>query len=96
MKLTADQVKKVAQLANLPLTEDEQEKYSEQISGILEYIKKLEKVSTDKISPTFNTTGLENSLSEDRLNTSITQEQALSNGKNTSAGQFITKGVFDE
>lgn len=96
MKLTAGQVKKVAQLANLPLTEDEEEKYSEQISGILEYMEQLEKVPTGKISSTFNTTGLENSLSGDKLNISITQEQALSNGKNISDGQFITKGVFDE
>lgn len=96
MKLTHDQVQKVAQLANLPLTDNEQEIYSEQLSAILGYFEQLEKIPTNTIESTFNTTGIDNVFSEDKVNTHITQDQALSNGVNIAKGLFITKGVFDE
>ena len=40
--LTKDEVKHVAKLANLPLTSEEEEKYSGQLSKILDYVDQLE------------------------------------------------------
>lgn len=96
MKLTSDQVKHVAKLANLPLTEEEIEKYSEQLSKILDYIELLNKVDTKDIKPTFNTTGRTNITHPDNPSISLTQEAALSNAKNKKNGYFVTKGVFNE
>ncbi len=94
--LTKDQVKHVAKLANLPLTEDEIEKYSKQLSKILDYIESLNKVNTENVEPTFNTTGLENIMSEDKVSNSLTQEESLSNASKKDKGFFVTKGVFNE
>ena len=41
MKLNPQQVQKVAKLANIPVSEEEVEKYSDQLSKILDYIDQL-------------------------------------------------------
>lgn len=96
MKLTADQVKHVAKLANLPLSSEEEEKYSEQLSKILEYFKQLTQVETSNIEPTFNVSGQSNVLKEDMASASLSQEEALLNAPKKKNGMFETKGVFEE
>lgn len=96
MKLTLDQVKHVAKLANLPLTPGEEEKYAEQLSNILDYVDKLNQVNTEGVEPTFNVTGSENVLSEDSALPGLSQEEALKNASNKKDGYFVTKGVFEE
>lgn len=96
MKLTSNQVKHVAKLANLPLTTTEEEKYSEQISKILDYFEQLNQVDTSDVEPTFNVSGQSNVLDEDKVKTCFTQDEVLSNVQQKQDGFFITKGVFDE
>ncbi|MBI2019906.1 Asp-tRNA(Asn)/Glu-tRNA(Gln) amidotransferase subunit GatC [Candidatus Daviesbacteria bacterium] len=95
MKLTKDQVKHVAKLANLPVTEEEEEKYSEQLSKILDYIDQLNQVDTSDVEPTFNVSGQTNVQSEDKLGVCLPQDDALSNAPKKENGFFVTKGVFD-
>ncbi|MCL4365881.1 Asp-tRNA(Asn)/Glu-tRNA(Gln) amidotransferase subunit GatC [Patescibacteria group bacterium] len=96
MKLTSDQVKKVAKLANLPLTPQEEEKYSEQLSKILGYVEQLNQVDTSNVEPTFNVTGLNNVMREDEAIPSLSQQEALLNAPQKKEGMFVTKGVFEE
>lgn len=96
MKLTKDQVKHVAKLANLPLTGEEEEKYSDQLSKILDYIEQLNKIDTTDVEPTFNVTRQSNVLREDITAPCLSQEEALSNAPKKKDGMFETKGVFDE
>ena len=46
LKITKDEVKKVAHLARLELNEDEIHNHAEQLEKILEYINQLEKIDT--------------------------------------------------
>lgn len=96
MKLTIDQVKKTAKLANLSLTEKEESLYSEQLSKILDYIDQLNSVNTENIEPTFNVTGLSNVMRKDETAESLSQEEALKNTLNKKDNMFVTKGVFEE
>lgn len=103
MKLTKDQVKHVAKLANLPLTSNEEEKYSEQLSKILVYIEQLNKVDTQDVEPTFNVSGQANVMREDSVDVCLPQADALSNAFQKKdalpagrQGFFVTKGVFKE
>ena len=97
-------VKHIAKLANLSLTAEEEEKYSEQLSKILGYVDQLNEVDTSNVEPTFNITPNQNVMREDKIAKSLSQEEALSNApqkKNgfiaTSKNLFIvTKGVFKE
>lgn len=96
MKLSKDQVKKVAKLANIPVSAEEEELYGEQLSAILDYIELLNKVDTSRVEPTFNVIPQKNVMREDVSGESLSQEDALRNAKNTKHGQFVTKGVFAE
>lgn len=66
MALTKAQVKHVAQLARLGLSEKETEKFKKDFERILEFVKKLNQVKTDKVEPTAHITGLQNVMREDQ------------------------------
>ncbi|OGE31567.1 hypothetical protein A3C59_02640 [Candidatus Daviesbacteria bacterium RIFCSPHIGHO2_02_FULL_36_13] len=90
-------VKRVAKLASLPLSEAEEEKYSKQLSKILDYIEQLNEVDTLDVEPTFNVTGLSNAMREDQVgDCTIPQEEAISNAPVKKDGFIVTKGVFNE
>lgn len=64
-KLSEDQVKHVAKLANLPVTKEEIKQYSHQLSDVLSYIEQLDQVDTSKVEPTFNVSGQINVYHQD-------------------------------
>lgn len=70
-KLTRDEVKKVAKLANIELTDVEVEKFQKQLSEVLAYVEKLKEVETSHIEPTSQVTGLENVFREDEIRPSL-------------------------
>ena len=51
-RITSDDVRKVAKLCRLEIPEDDIEKYSNQLEGILEYIAQLERIDTLNVPPT--------------------------------------------
>lgn len=51
MKLTPEQVAHIAKLSRLSLSEEEGEKFSQQLSSILEWVDKLSSANTDGIEP---------------------------------------------
>jgi aspartyl-tRNA(Asn)/glutamyl-tRNA(Gln) amidotransferase subunit C len=65
MKLTKEEVEHIAKLARLGISEEEKEKFRDQLSSILEYVEQLKEVDTDEISPTAQVTGLENVMAAD-------------------------------
>lgn len=96
MKLTQDQVKKTAKLANLNLSEKEESLYFEQLSKILDYIDQLNQVDTFGVEPTCNVTDNSNVMRKDESEESLNQEEALSSAPEKKEEMFITKGVFNE
>ena len=96
MKLSSVQVKHVAKLANLPLTSDEEEKYLEQLSKILDYIDQLNKCSTSDVEPTYNVSGKENVMAKDEVSDSLSQEGATKNASQKKNGFIVTKGIFQD
>lgn len=95
MRLSIDQVKKVAKLANLTLSPEEEGKFSGQLSKILDYIEELNTVDTSDTQPTFNVVSKENALREDIEETGLSQEEALLNAPVKKDGFFVSKGVFN-
>lgn len=58
-------VKKLAKSARLYLTEDEAEKYAQQLAVILDAFKELDKVDTEVVAPSYHPIEMEDSLRED-------------------------------
>lgn len=89
-------IKHVAKLANIPLTENEEEKLSSQLEETLQYIEDLQKINTQHTSTTNQVTNLENVTREDEARPSLSQEEALSNTKSQHNGFFKVKGILEE
>ena len=69
--LTIEEIRHVANLANLTLSEDEVKKFGGQLSEVLDYIEKLKEVETKNVEPTSQVTGLENIFREDEEKPSL-------------------------
>jgi len=52
MKITKKDVEHVARLGRVELSEEEKEKFTSQLEGILNYVGQLEKLDTKNIAPT--------------------------------------------
>jgi aspartyl-tRNA(Asn)/glutamyl-tRNA(Gln) amidotransferase subunit C len=89
-KLSVDDVKHVAKLANLPLSDDEIRLFDSQLSETLSHAKDLDELDTKNIKPTSQVTGKENELRQDEIKPGLTQTQALQNAKSHN-GFFVSK-----
>lgn len=96
MRLTQDEVEKVAKLANLEITERESEHYSQELSSILAYIEKMARVDTTEVEACFNVSDKQTVVRADQAVSSLNQDEATANAKSVENGLFVTKGIFVE
>ena len=86
--ISEEQVKHIAKLARLNVSDDEMEKYQKQLSDILKEIKKIEEVDiaedTIMISPSDN----KNNYSEDVIESHISKSDAFGFAGRTPDGCF--------
>ncbi len=95
MTITKDDVNKVATLARLALTGEEEELYTEQLARILAYIEKLGEVDTEGVEPATHTVLLENRLREDEVRPSLPREEALKNAPSADRGCFKVPKIIE-
>lgn len=95
--ISKEEVKHIANLAKLPLTEEQLEKFTGQFQSILDLISKLNLLDTADTKPTFQVTGLTDVFRDDVVDESrtLSQTEALKNAKRTHNGFFVVKSVFD-
>lgn len=60
-------VKKIAKLANLPITDEEEKKYLVQLEDTLSHIGNLNEINTEGVEGTYQVTGKENAMREDDI-----------------------------
>ncbi len=89
-------VKKVAKLANLAPSQNQEKKFEKQLEEILAYFEKLKKVDTKNIEITSQVTGLENISRKDSVSPCLLQQDALSGTKSKHDGLFKVKAIFEE
>ncbi len=75
--LTKDQVKHIAKLARLALSEGELELFAHQLSDILSYVEVLNEVNTDQVEATSQVTGLQSVTRKDEVKRFATKEELL-------------------
>jgi aspartyl-tRNA(Asn)/glutamyl-tRNA(Gln) amidotransferase subunit C len=64
-KIGKEEVKHIAKLARLGLSEKEIEKYQKELSKILDYIEKLKEIDISKVEPTSHPLKIKNVMRED-------------------------------
>ena len=65
VKLTRDDVLRLAQLARISLSDNEVDEFSDELSSILQYVEQLSAVDVAGLKPTNQVTGLTNVMRED-------------------------------
>lgn len=79
MKLSKDEVLKIANLARLELSPGEVEKYGDQLSAILDYVETLNKLDVKDIEPTAHAIMVPTPFREDEPRADTTREKSLAN-----------------
>ncbi len=79
MKLTQDDVRKVAMLSRLRLSDGELAQITEQLDQIVQYFELLDGLNTDDVEPMAHAMNLENVFANDELQPSLAREAALAN-----------------
>jgi aspartyl-tRNA(Asn)/glutamyl-tRNA(Gln) amidotransferase subunit C len=95
MKLGREEVVHIALLARLGLTEEDLEKFSGQLSHILETFEALQQVDTSDVPPTAYPIPLENVVREDEAAPSLPQSEILANAPRQEEGSFQIKAVLE-
>lgn len=95
MALTREEVAHIAELAKLGLTEEEMDRFSEQLSTILEYAEKIQELDTAAIPPTASVLDVQNVMRSDEPRPSMPREDVLANAPDAEASQFKVKAVLD-
>lgn len=98
MKLTEDEVRYVAGLANLRLTDEEVRRMHTDLEGILEHIDKLNEVDTGEVAPMAQVlydAEETATLRPDRERKPLGTETALANAPLSGAGYFKVPKVIE-
>jgi len=96
MKITKKDVEQVAKLARLEITETEKEAFTQQLSGILAYVEKLNALKTAGVEPTATVLGQSNVFREDQARPSLPVEKAVANAPESAEGFFVVPKILEE
>ena len=94
MKITSEEVRRVARLARLDIDETAIEKISGQIGDILAYMDTLKQVDTEGLPPTTHAIALTNALREDQPQASLEPEAALANAPDREEAYFLVPKII--
>lgn len=95
MRLSREEVEHIAELAKLGLTEEEVERFSQQLSAILEYAQRLQELDTEAIPPTAQVITLQNVMRPDEVRPSFPREDILANAPAAEKGCFKVHAVLE-
>ncbi len=95
-KIDTQQVKNIAKLARLQLTDEEISKFSTQLSAILEYIEKLNELDTENVEPLAHCLPVKNVFRQDTPAPSLGVEKTLANAPDKVDEFFKVPRILEE
>ncbi|MFH1716808.1 MAG: Asp-tRNA(Asn)/Glu-tRNA(Gln) amidotransferase subunit GatC [Planctomycetota bacterium] len=95
-KIDEAQVRKVAKLARLELTDAEVAEFTGQLSAILGYVEKMNELDTDDVEPLAHCLPISNVFREDRVKESLGTEKTLANAPQTDGEFFKVPKILDD
>jgi aspartyl-tRNA(Asn)/glutamyl-tRNA(Gln) amidotransferase subunit C len=96
MELSHDEVRRIAELAKLDLTDDEVVLYAGQLSHILGYFQKLQDVDTSQVSPTASVLPLKNVFRPDVAAQPLAPDAVIANAPDSEDHQFRVSAVLGD
>lgn len=86
MSVSKEDVKHIANLSKLNLTEEELEKYTTELSDIVNFANELSNIDVDGIKPTAHILDIKNVFRKDEMKPSYDREEILKNAPSKDAG----------
>lgn len=96
MGLSTDDVRHVARLARLALTDEEVTALGGQLSNILAYAEKVGEVATSDVPPSSHPYPLHNVYRVDEARPSLPQQEAVATAPNAQDGRFQVPRIVGE
>ena len=94
-KIDQTQVKKVAKLSRLQLSEAEVAEFTGQLSAILEYMEKMNELDTSDVEPLAHCLPISNIFREDCIKKSLGTEKTLANAPQRDGEFFKVPKIMD-
>ncbi len=95
LSLTPEEVRHIARLARVGLSDDEVARLQGQLSQILDYFQRLQEVDTGDIPPTAHTLALHNVMRDDEPKPSFDKEEVLANAPQREEDLFRVRAVLE-
>ena len=95
-KIDKQQVRKVAKLARLDLTEAEIEEFTGQLGAILEYVEKMNELDTAAVEPLAHCLPIHNVFRADEVRESLGTEQTLANAPQHDGPFFKVPKILED
>ena len=86
--ITIKDVEHVAKLARLELTEEEKEKFTNQLGDVLKYVEQMNEVDTSNVEPMAHAIDFVNVMREDEVKYEQTKEELMKNAPDAEDGFF--------
>ena len=84
-KISEQEVKKIAELSRLSLTNEELKKRTKDMNNILDYMDTLNEIDTENVEELYNVHDMNNSLREDNYQSSLDKKDVLANSPNSNS-----------
>ena len=91
-----EEVQKVAHLARLQLTPEEEQEFTTQLNSILEYFEQLKELDTDNVAPTNRAINLSNITRSDELKPFANREEILACAPESDGEFFKVPKILNE
>jgi aspartyl-tRNA(Asn)/glutamyl-tRNA(Gln) amidotransferase subunit C len=95
MSISKEEIKKIAQLSRISLSDAEENRYAETISAVLDYMQILNEVDTREVEATSQVTGLEDVVREDVAIMSPYKNELLKQMPKLEDDELVVPGVFE-
>jgi aspartyl-tRNA(Asn)/glutamyl-tRNA(Gln) amidotransferase subunit C len=93
MSISLDEVKRIASLARLKITEDEAAKYTAELSAILDFAASIRTLDTTNVPQTTHVLDLVDVWREDRVGVSLDRETVLEGAPASEDGCFLAPRI---
>ncbi|GLB61096.1 Asp-tRNA(Asn)/Glu-tRNA(Gln) amidotransferase subunit GatC [Cytobacillus sp. NCCP-133] len=94
-RISTDQVKHVAHLARLAMTEEEAAAYKEQLDKMISFAELLNELDTDNVEPTSHVLDMKNVMREDKAEKGLLQEEVLKNAPEHQYGYIKVPSIIE-
>ena len=94
-KITPDEVRQIATLANIGLSDTEVAQMAGELDRIVGFVEQLKAVDTKGVPPTDQVTGLVDVFRPDEIHSELSRQELLANAPDQQDGFFKVKRVLD-